>query len=68
MKVPCKGCEYREVACHAKCPLYRMYKQKMGKAKEQELIRNNADAYVVDNVRKIRHRMRKAKYGCSVID
>ena len=68
MNAPCKGCEYREVACHVKCPLYRMYKRKKERETKQGLMHSDVSAYVGDNVRKIRHRMRKAKYGCTVVD
>ena len=68
MKAPCKGCEYREVACHIKCPAYRMYKRQMEFQKENTLKRNDVLAYLSNNVRKVKHRMRKAKYGCTVND
>lgn len=29
---------------------------------------NDINAYIVSNAKKIRHKMRKAKYGCSVND
>lgn len=68
MKVPCKGCEFREIACHVTCPMYRMYK----KHKEEEMKCNakqgDVSDYVRENVIRIRHKMRKAKYGCSVND
>lgn len=56
------------MACHVKCPLYRMYKRKKEKETKQSLMHSDVSAYVGDNVRKIRHRMRKAKYGCTVVD
>lgn len=33
MNAPCKGCEFREIACHVTCPMYLMYK----KNKEKEM-------------------------------
>ena len=35
---------------------------------KQGLMHIDVSAYVGDNVRKIRYRMRKAKYGCTVVD
>lgn len=68
MKAPCKGCTFREIACHVTCPMYRMYK----KHKEKEMKCNakqcDVSDYVRGNVIRIRHKMRKAKYGCSVND
>ena len=52
MKTPCKGCEYREVACHVKCPAYRMYKQQMELQKENTTRQNDVLAYIGDNVLK----------------
>lgn len=66
MKAPCKGCEYREVACHVKCPTYRMYKQQMESQKENTIRQNDVLAYISNNVRKVKIRMKKAKYGCTV--
>lgn len=68
MKVPCKGCEFREIACHVTCPMYRMYKKHKEKEMKCSVMRNNTNAYIVNNAKKIRHKMRKAKYGCSVND
>ena len=68
MKTPCKGCEYREVACHVKCPAYRMYKQQMELNKENTTRQNDVLAYIGDNVRKVKTRMKKAKYACTAND
>ena len=68
MKAPCKGCEYREVACHVKCAAYLMYKQQMESNKEKTIKQNDVLAYIGDNVRKVKFRMKKAKYGCIVND
>ena len=68
MKAPCKGCEYREVACHVKCTDYLMYKKQMETQKENTIKRNDVLAYIGDNVRKVKTRMKKAKYGCTVND
>ena len=48
--------------------MYRMYKRKVEKATKQEFMRSDVNSYIGDNVRKIKHRMRKVKYGCAVID
>lgn len=68
MKTPCNECEYREVACHVKCPAYRMYKQQMESNKENTIKRNDVLAYICDNVRKVKQRTRNAKYVCAVND
>ena len=68
MKAPCKECEYREVTCHIKCQAYLTYKQKMESQKENTIKRNDVLAYIGDNVRKVKTRMKKAKYGCTVND
>lgn len=68
MDAPCKGCEYREVACHVKCPAYRMYKRKRETIQENTIKQNDVLAYLGDNVKKVKHRMRKAKCVCAVID
>ena len=60
MKAPCKGCEYREVACHVKCQAYRMYKKQMESNKENTIKRNDVLAYIGDNVRKVKTRMKKS--------
>ena len=68
MNTPCKGCEYREVACHVKCPAYQMYKQQIESNKENTIRQNDVLAYIGDNVRKVKTRTKKAKYGCTVND
>lgn len=68
LNAPCKGCEYREVACHVKCPAYRMYKRKRETMQDNAIKQNDVLAYLRNNVKKVKHRMRKAKYGCTVID
>lgn len=35
---------------------------------ENVIKQNDVLAYLGDNVKKVKHRMRKAKYGCMVID
>lgn len=35
---------------------------------ENAIKRNDVLAYLGNNVKKVKHRMRKAKYGCTVID
>lgn len=68
MKAPCKGCTFREIACHVKCPMYRMYKRKKEEEMKSNAKRGDVSDYVRDNVIKIRYKMRKAKYGCTVND
>ena len=68
MKVPCKGCTLREIACHVKCPMYRMYKRKKEEEAKCNAKRSDVSDYVRGNVIKIRHKIRKAKYGCTVVD
>ena len=68
MKAPCKGCTFREIACHVKCPMYRMYKRKKEGETKCNAKRGDVSDYVRGNVIKIRHKMRKAKYGCTVND
>ena len=68
MNAPCKGCTFREVGCHVRCPMYRMYKKHKEKEMKCNVMRNDTDTYIVNNAKKIRHKMRKAKYGCSVND
>ena len=68
MRTPCKECEYREVACHVKCPAYLMYKQQMEYDKEKTIRQNDVLAYIGNNVRKVKQRNIKAKYGCTVND
>ena len=68
MKTPCKECEYREVACHVKCTDYLMYKKQMESQKENTIKRNDVLAYIGNNVRKVKNRMKKAKYVCTVND
>ena len=68
MKAPCKGCEYREMACHVKCPAYRIYKQQMEAMQENIIRQNDVLAYIGNNVRKVKQRTRNAKYVCTVND
>lgn len=68
MKVPCKGCTFREIECHVTCPMYRMYKQKKKQQFDNAVMRNDITAYIGDNVTKIRKCNRNKKYGCTVRD
>lgn len=68
MKVPCKECAFREIACHVTCPMYRMYKKNKEKEMKCKAKQSDVSDYVRGNVIKIRYKMRKAKYGCSVND
>ena len=45
-----------------------MYKRKRETMQENTIKQNDVLAYLGDNVKKVKHRMRKAKYGCMVID
>ncbi len=69
MKTPCRGCQFREVGCHSKCESYIQWRVQLDKYNEQKNIQNDACKYIRDNVRTIRHRMRKLKgYSCTVRD
>lgn len=68
MKAPCKGCTFREIACHVTCPMYRMYKRKKEEETKCNAKRCDISDYVRGDVIKIRHKMRKAKYGYTVND
>nr|DAD61566.1 MAG TPA: hypothetical protein [Caudoviricetes sp.] len=46
MNAPCKECEYREVACHVKCPAYRMYKRKRETMQDNAIKQNDVLAYL----------------------
>ena len=48
--------------------MYRMYKKHKEKEMKCNAMRNDTDTYIVSNAKKIRHKMRKAKYGCNVND
>ena len=45
-----------------------MYKRKRETMQENTIKQNDVLAYLGDNAKKVKHRMRKAKYGCVVID
>lgn len=45
-----------------------MYKREEEKEMKCSVMRNDTNAYIVSNAKKIRHKMRKAKYGCTVND
>ena len=65
MKTPCRGCQFREVGCES----YIQWRAKLDEYNEQKNIQGDAYKYVGDNVRTIRHRMRKLKgYSCTVKD
>lgn len=68
VKVPCKGCEYREVGCHGKCTAYQLYKQEKKQQFDNAVMRNDITAYIGDNVMRIRKCNRNKKYGCTVND
>lgn len=48
--------------------MYRMYKRKKAEETKCNAKRSDVSDYVRGNVIKIRHKMRKAKYGCEVRD
>lgn len=60
-RVPCKNCTRRTPGCHGRCPSYSLYKvlSKYEKAKDHDDI--DVQSYIMINVRKIRHKMQKAK-------
>lgn len=48
--------------------MYRMYKREKEKEMKCNAKRGDVSDYVRGNVIKIRYKMRKAKYGCTVND
>ena len=60
-RVPCKNCTRRTPGCHGRSPSYSLYKvlSKYEKAKDHDDI--DVQSYIMINVRKIRHKMQKAK-------
>ena len=68
MKAPCNGCTFRKIACHVTCSAYRVYKRRKEEEMKCSAKRGDVSDYVRGNVIKIRHKMRKAKYGCTVHD
>lgn len=69
MKTPCRECQFREVGCHSKCESYIQWRALLDKYNEQKNMQGDAYKYIGDNVRTIRHRMRKLKgYSCTVRD
>ena len=68
MNAPCKGCAFREVACHVKCPMYRMYKRKREETLKSEYVKNDVTSYIEGNFSKIRRKIGKPNYGCTVND
>ncbi len=45
-----------------------MYKKHKEKEMKCNVMRNDTNSCIVSNAKKIRHKMRKAKYGCVVND
>jgi hypothetical protein len=68
MDVPCRGCKFREINCHSKCESYLEYRRKLDEQNKERYKEIDTYRYVGDNVRAIKHKMRKAKYGCTVRD
>lgn len=68
MDVPCRGCKSREINCHSKCESYLEYRRKLDEQNKERYKEIDTYRYVGDNVRAIKHKMRKAKYGCTVRD
>ena len=68
MNAPCKGCTFREVGCHVICPMYRMYQRK--KSEEKLYLQGNTEVseYVKNNIQRIKRRVRKSTYACTVND
>lgn len=53
----------RTVGCHGTCVSYIMYKARMDRqSKERNLQCDVGGAYIGNNVKRIRHRLRKCKY------
>ena len=69
MKPPCRECQFREVGCHSKCESYIQWRAQLDKYNEQKNMQGDTYKYIGDNVRTIRHRMRKLKgHSCTVRD
>lgn len=69
MKPSCRECQFREVGCHSKCESYIQWRALLDKYNEQKNMQGDAYKYIGDNVKAIRHRMRKLKgYSCTVRD
>lgn len=68
MDVPCRGCKFREINCHSKYESYLEYRRKLDEQNKERYKEIDTYRYVGDNVRTIKHKMRKAKYGCTVRD
>lgn len=68
MDVPCRGCKFIEINCHSKCESYLEYRKKLDAQNKERYKEIDTYIYVGDNVRTIKHKMRKAKYGCTVRD
>lgn len=68
MDVPCRGCKLREINCHSKCESYLEYRRKLDEQNKERYKEIDTYRHVGDNVRAIKHKMRKAKYGCTVRD
>lgn len=67
-RVACKNCTRRTPGCHGLCSDYSLYKVLSKYEKLQEHDNTDVQSYIMTNVRKIRHKMQKAKYGCTVKD
>lgn len=68
MDVPCRECKFREVDCHSKCESYLEYRAKLDERNKERYKEIDTYSFVGDNVRTIRYKMRKARYGCTVKD
>ena len=62
MKTPCKNCELRTVGCHGKCVSYIMHQVKMDRLAKERKAQCDVVAYVGNNIKHIRNRMRKGGY------
>nr|DAP87219.1 MAG TPA: hypothetical protein [Caudoviricetes sp.] len=65
MKTPCKNCkncEVRSVGCHGTCVSYIMYKARMDRQSKERNLQCDVGAYIGNNIKRIRTRMRKCKY------
>lgn len=63
MKTPCKNCELRSVGCHGACVSYIMYKARMDRQHKERNLQCDVGAYIGNNIKRIRTRMRKCKYA-----
>lgn len=53
----------RSVGCHGTCVRYIIYQVRMDRQSKERNMQCDVGAYVGNNIKRIRHRLRKCKYG-----